>query len=59
MEIKFTEAPALTPSMRIASSELALDHLWIVYHGKETYPVRQNITALPLKNLASLCERFK
>ena len=35
MEIKFNEAPSLTPSMRIATSELALDHLWIVYPGSE------------------------
>ena len=59
MEIKFNEAPSLTPSMRIASSELALDHLWIVYPGSETYPVTKNITALPLKNLESIREQLK
>jgi hypothetical protein len=51
MEFKFTESPSLTPSMRIAFSELSLDHLWIIYPGKETYPVTNNITALPLRNL--------
>lgn len=54
MEIKFNEAPSLTPSMRIAASELALDHLWIIYPGNETYPVAKNITTLPLKNLVDL-----
>jgi len=58
MEGKFNEAPALTPSMRIASSELSLDHLWIVYPGNETYPIKENITALPLKSLESIRDRF-
>ncbi len=58
MEIKFNEAPALTPSMRIASSELSLDHLWIIYPGNEIYPIKENITALPLKNLEAIRDRF-
>ena len=33
MEVKFSEAPSLTPSMRIAVSELNLERLWIVYPG--------------------------
>ena len=59
MEVKFNEAPALTPSMRIASSELSLDHLWIIYPGNETYPIKENITALPLKRLESIRDRFE
>lgn len=58
MEVKFNEAPTLTPSMRIASSDLSLDHLWIIYPGNEIYPVANNITALPLKNLESLHEQL-
>mgnify|MGYP001765676325 FL=1 len=54
LEFKFSEAPTLTPSMRISSTELALDHLWILYPGNETYPVTENISALPLKNLGSI-----
>ena len=59
MEIKFNEAPSLTPSMRIAAAELELDHLWIVYPGSETYPVGKNITTLPLKNLEAIREQLK
>jgi len=59
IEIKFNEAPTLTPSMRIASSELSLEHLWIIYPGNETYPVMKNITALPLKNLETIREQIK
>lgn len=58
IEIKFSEAPALTPSMRISSAELALDHLWIIYPGNAVYPVTQTITTLPLKNLESLREQL-
>jgi len=54
MEIKFSEAPSLTPSMRIAAAELALDHLWIIYPGSEIYPVGKNITILPLRSLEAL-----
>jgi hypothetical protein len=59
MEIKFNEAPSLTPSMRIAASELALDHLWIVFPGSETYPVAKNITTLPIKDLEAIKEQLK
>jgi uncharacterized protein len=51
MEVKFSEAPSLTPSMRIAVSELNLERLWIVYPGNEVYPVTEKITALPLAKL--------
>ena len=59
IEIKFNEAPSLTPSMRIAASELALDHLWIIYPGNETYPVAKNITTLPIKYLETIRKQLK
>ena len=59
IEIKFNETRTLTPSMRIATSELSLEHLWIIYPGNETYPVMKNITALPLKNLETIREQIK
>jgi len=54
MEVKFSEAPSLTPSMRIAVSELNLERLWIVYPGNEVYPVTEKITALPLAKLETI-----
>ena len=59
IEIKFNEAPTLTPSMRIAPSELSLEHLWVVYPGNETYPVMKNITVIPLKDLETIREKIK
>jgi uncharacterized protein len=58
MEFKFNEAPVLTPSMRIAFSELNLNHLWVVYPGAEIYPIEKNVTALPLIHLDTLKEQF-
>ncbi len=51
LEAKFSEAPSLTPSMRIAVSELNLERLWIVYPGNEVYLVTEKISALPLAKL--------
>lgn len=48
VEFKYTDAPQLTKSMRSALENLELEHLWIVYPGKETYRLSGNVTALPL-----------
>ncbi|MFQ5329629.1 MAG: ATP-binding protein [Thermodesulfobacteriota bacterium] len=48
VEFKLNEAPSITRSMRIALSDLSLEHLWIVYPGREAYPVDEKITVWPL-----------
>jgi hypothetical protein len=58
MEFKFNEAPALTPSMRIASADLALDHLWVVYPGESAYQVEKKISVIPLKSLTAIVEHI-
>ncbi len=50
-EIKYTEAPKITKSMRIATEDLALQHLYVVYPGNETFPLSETITAIPVTNL--------
>jgi predicted AAA+ superfamily ATPase len=54
IEVKFSEAPTLTPSMRTAVPELGLEKIWVVYPGNEIYPVTEKITALPLKKLETI-----
>lgn len=54
VEVKFTEAPTITRSMRIALEDLALDHLWIIYPGAHTYPVHDKITVWSLQEVADL-----
>ena len=51
VEIKYTQAPSFTPSMRSALAELSLKHLWVVYPGKEAYPLRRDVTVIPLAGL--------
>jgi len=47
-EVKYAQAPSLTPSMRFALTELSLEHLWVVYPGKEGYPLNRKVTVVPL-----------
>jgi len=50
-EIKYNEAPRTRKSMYVAIQDLKLDHLWVIYPGKEKYPVNEKITVLPLTGL--------
>jgi predicted AAA+ superfamily ATPase len=53
-EIKFNEAPRLTNSMNIALDVLELDHLWVVYPGRNEYPMEKKISAFPLAEIGNL-----
>jgi hypothetical protein len=50
-EIKFTDAPRTTKSMRVAINDLQLSHLYIVYPGARTFPLDESITALSIDEL--------
>ncbi|MGC8779798.1 MAG: ATP-binding protein [Anaerolineae bacterium] len=54
VEVKFSEAPTITRSMRVALADLDLDHLWIVHPGPHTYPVAEKITACAITDLGNL-----
>ena len=56
VEFKLNEAPKVSKSMRVAVNDLALDHLFIVYPGKETYPVDEKITVISLGKIYQLQE---
>lgn len=58
VEVKFNEAPVVTASMRLAVTALSLEHLWIVYPGKDEYPVEKNITTLPLTAVERIKANF-
>lgn len=53
-EIKFTEAPKLTASMRTAKADLRLDHLWVVHPGAHSFPMEEGITAIPLARIQEM-----
>lgn len=45
-EVKYTDAPRLTPSMRIASRDLKLDELVVLFPGKQSFPLAEKIRAI-------------
>jgi len=51
VEFKYAQAPGFTSSMRMASEELALKHLWVIYPGSEAYALNKNVTVIPLTEL--------
>jgi hypothetical protein len=48
LEVKYADAPRLTPSMTSAMKELDLAHLWVLYPGDRAYPLAANASTLPL-----------
>ncbi len=54
VEVKFSEAPKITASMRTALTDLGLEHLWVIYPGQHTYPVDERIGVWPLKDVTRL-----
>ena len=57
-EAKRTEAPALTKSMRVSFEDLRLKHLFVVYPGAERFPLRKDVTAIPITALSAGLERL-
>ena len=47
VEIKRSDAPSLTPSMRIALDDLRLNKLWVIYPGQQRYDLNKRVTAIP------------
>lgn len=52
VEVKYSDAPRLTPSMANAMKDLDLAHLWILYPGDRSYPLAERIRAMPIGSLA-------
>ena len=48
IEFKYADAPVITKSMKSALKDLDLEHLWIIYPGKEHYRLAENVTVFPL-----------
>jgi predicted AAA+ superfamily ATPase len=52
VECKRSDAPTLTPSMRIALNDLKLDRLVVVYPGDRRYALGDRVEVIPLTELA-------
>jgi uncharacterized protein len=48
IECKRADAPALTPSMKIAVADLRLDHLYVLYPGDKIYALGKKVEVVPL-----------
>lgn len=54
VEVKLNEAPKITASMHTTLTELKLEHLWIIYPGKEVYSAHEQISVLPISQIDRL-----
>ncbi len=50
-EMKLTDTPAVTPSMRVAMADLQLDSLEVIHGGKETFSLGRRIRAVALRRV--------
>ncbi len=53
-EFKLSDAPGMTRSMHTALNDLSLEHIWIIYPGRDTYPVHKKVTVIPLHKTVSI-----
>lgn len=51
-EFKRTSSPTVTPSMRSALADLRLQRLYVVHAGMATFPLTEQILAVPLTRIA-------
>jgi uncharacterized protein len=51
VEVKYGDAPGITKSMRIALEDLGLQHLFVVYPGREDFDLDKRITVLSLQQI--------
>ncbi len=56
IEIKYSESPVISKSMRVAMTDLKLEHLLVVYPGSDLYPLDDRIMAVPLPRVATLLQ---
>jgi len=59
MEIKFSEAPKITRSMRTALEDLKLHRLMVITPGEHSYPVDEKIEVVSINDLTSIKERIE
>jgi predicted AAA+ superfamily ATPase len=55
-EIKFSDAPGLTRSMKIACRDLELNSLWIIHPGKVSWAMEEGIEAVAFADLLKRLE---
>ncbi len=54
VEFKYSDAPRTTRSMTIAMQDLELEHLWIVYPGKDYYTLSEKASVLGITDISTI-----
>jgi predicted AAA+ superfamily ATPase len=54
VEIKFSASPKVTRGFWIAFEDINCQRGYVVYPGKESYPVGKNVVTLPLANIEEI-----
>ncbi len=54
IEVKYSEAPSITKSMRTAMDDLSLEHLWVIYPGSRRFQADERITMWPAAEVTKL-----
>jgi len=58
-EVKLSDTPQVTKSMRIALEDLGLRALWVVHPGRESYELDKKIEALSIRDLPSRLSKLR
>ena len=58
-EIKLSESPTVTKSMRIATENLSLAHLFVVFPGTSSFSFDKQIEAVAVKDLSERLSRLR
>ncbi|MEW6746374.1 MAG: ATP-binding protein [Planctomycetota bacterium] len=58
-EFKHADAPGTSRSMGTAVQDLHLDHLWVVYPGRQQYSLGEHITVIPMRAVASVVKALR
>jgi predicted AAA+ superfamily ATPase len=58
VEIKYSDGPSTTRSMRSAMEDLKLEHLYVAYPGKEDYPLDKKISVMSLPSILAEFENL-
>ena len=53
VEVKFSDAPKITKSMRSAIESLNLDELFIIYPGRQSYKIDEKMTVVSIDDVVS------
>lgn len=50
-EVKRSDAPKMTPSLRAGIEDLGLEKIYVIYPGKISYPIHEKVTVVPFSDI--------